>query len=139
MAYQFGSAEWIDVFRQKVNGSEAYAKAAATWEGDFFFVVVPDRFFDDVAIYYVDLWHGECRSACLVEDESEYSPAFRLETSDTNWKAVIEQRLDPIQGMMNRKLKLQGNMAKIMRAVRAAQELVQCATQVPTEFPVRQS
>jgi putative sterol carrier protein len=31
------------------------------------------------------------------------------------WRKVIEGRLDPIQGMMTRKLKLQGNMMKIMR------------------------
>ncbi len=36
---------------------------------------------------------------------------------------------------MTRRLKLKGNMMKIMRAVKAAQELVNCCTLVPTEFP----
>jgi len=139
MAYLFGTDEWIKAFMEEVNKSEAYGKAASDWEGDFYFVIAPDKMYDHVAIYYLDLWHGKCRDARLVADESEFSPAFRLETSDVNWKAIIEKRLDPIQGMMTRKLKLKGNMAKIMRYVKAAQELVNCATRVPTEFPPERS
>jgi putative sterol carrier protein len=40
-----------------------------------------------------------------------------------------------MKGLMTKKLKLNGNMAKIMRAVKAANELVRCTTRVPTEFP----
>ncbi len=135
MAYTFGSDEWIKAFMDEVNNSEAYEKSASNWEGDFYFVVTPDKMYDDVAIYHIDLWHGKCRGACLVEDETQFSPAFRMETSDVNWKAIVDKKLDPIQGMMTRKIKLRGNMAKIMRYVKAAQELVNCATLVPTEFP----
>jgi len=35
---------------------------------------------------------------------------------------------------MTRQLKLKGDMIKIMKAVKAAKELVECTTQVPTEF-----
>ena len=135
MAYLFGTDEWIKTFMDEINKSEAYEKSASDWEGDFYFVITPDKMYDEVAIYYIDLWHGKCRGACLVEDGSQFSPVFRMETSDANWKDVIEKKLDPIQGMMTRRIKLKGNMAKIMRYVRAAQELVNCATLVPTEFP----
>ena len=120
---------------EEINESEAYEKSASGWEGDFYFVITPDKMYDEGAIYYIDLWHGKCRDACLVEDESQFSPAFRMETSDTNWKAIVEEKLDPIKGMMTRKIRLRGNMAKIMRYVKAAQDLVDCATRVPTEFP----
>jgi len=138
MAYLFGSDEWIQTFMQEVNKSEAYEKAASDWEGDFYFVVTPGKMYEQGAIYYLDLWHGKCRSACLVTDEAQFSPVFRIETTDANWKAIIDKKLDPIQGMMTRKIKLRGNMAKIMRYVKAAQELVNCATRVPTEFPPEQ-
>ncbi len=135
MAYLFGTDEWIKCFVDEINKSHSYEKSALTWEGDFFFIVTPSKMYDDVAIYYIDLWHGKCRGACLVKDESQFSPEFRMETTDANWKAIIDRKLDPIQGMMTRKIKLKGNMAKIMRYVKAAQELVNCATRVPTEFP----
>ncbi len=135
MAYLFGSEEWIQRYRDEVNGSERYKAVAANWEGDFFFVVNADGLMDQRAVYYLDLWHGECRQACLVSDESMFSPLFRLESAATNWRAIVSKQLDPIQGMMTRRIKLQGDMAKIMRYVPAAQELVECATRVPTEFP----
>jgi len=135
MAYMFGSDEWAQAFMEAVNNSEAYAKAAAKWEGDFYFVVVPQKYFDEKKIYYIDLWHGKCRAAYAVADEKEKKPAFVMSTSDSNWKAIIDKQLDPIKGMVTRKIKLQGNMAIIMRYVKAAQELVNCAAEVPTEFP----
>jgi putative sterol carrier protein len=135
MAYLFCTHEWIKIFMDDINKNAAYEKSASGWEGDFYFVITPDKMYDEVAIYYLDLWHGKCRHACLVEDASQFSPVFRMETSDANWKAIIDKKLDPIQGMMTRKIKLTGNMAKIMRYVKAAQELVNCATLVPTEFP----
>ncbi len=135
MAYMFGSDEWAKAFMEEINKNEAYAKAAADWEGDFYFVVQPKKMFDKQIVLYVDLWHGKCRDAKVVEDESQYSPEYKLIASDDNWKAIIDRKLDPIRGMMIRKLKLEGNMGKIMRYVKAAQELVNSATRVPTEFP----
>ena len=45
------------------------------------------------------------------------------------------KQVDPIQALITRQLKLKGNMAKVLRAVKAAQELVNSATRVETEFP----
>ena len=135
MAYLFGTDEWVKAYMEVINKSEAYEKSAQGWEGAFYFVIEPKTMYDELATYYLDLWHGKCRNALLVEDESQFSPAFRLTTSDANWKAIIDKELDPIQGLMTRKIKLKGNMAMIMRYVKAAQELVNCAASVPTEFP----
>ena len=52
------------------------------------------------------------------------------------WKKVILKQLDPIQGMMTSKLKLSGNMAVIMKNVKAAKELVESSTHIDTEFPI---
>jgi putative sterol carrier protein len=43
--------------------------------------------------------------------------------------------LEPVKGMMQGKLKLQGDLPKILRYVNAATELVNIAGSVPTEFP----
>ena len=51
-----------------------------------------------------------------------------------NWVKVLKKELDPIQGLMAGKFKLVGNMAKVMRATKAAQELVNSTTKVETEY-----
>ena len=133
---KFPSEEWVAEFHDAVNRSEAYAKAAENWEGDFYFVVEPEGEMTEEAILYIDLWHGKSRGASLVADRSEKSPEFVISAPVSVWKKVIEVKLDPIQGMMTRQLKLRGNMVKIMKAVKAAKELVNCCTMVESEFPV---
>lgn len=132
---QFLSDEWIKAFCKAVNNSEAYAEAAKDWEGDFYFIVDPGDSVKETVIFYVDLWHGKCRGAKMVADEGEEQPAYRMSGSISSWQKIIEKKLDPIQGLMTRKMKLKGNMAMIMRNVKAAQELVNCCTLVPADFP----
>jgi putative sterol carrier protein len=135
MAYQFPSEEWLTAFVAEINSSDSYRKAAATWEGDFYFLVEPGTGLPESVIMYIDLWHGEARSASIVADEADKSPEFIIRAPLGTWRRVIEKKLDPIQGMITGQLKLKGTLSKIMRAPKAAAELVNCATKVPTEFP----
>jgi putative sterol carrier protein len=135
MAYKFPSDEWIKAMAEEVNKSEAYRKSAAKWEGDFYFVAEPGPGVPEPVLLYIDLWHGEARSACAVAGESEKNPEFVIRAPISTWRRVIEKKLDPIQGMITGQLKLKGTMSKIMRFPKAAAELVNCATKVPTEFP----
>jgi len=135
MTYLFPSDEWTKAFVVEINHSAPYRKAAATWEGDFYFVVEPGGGLPEAVVLYVDLWHGEARSGGMVASESEMNPEFVIRAPLRTWRRVIEKKLDPIQGMVTGQLKLKGTLSKIMRAPKAASELVNCATKVPTEFP----
>ncbi|MFN2226661.1 MAG: SCP2 sterol-binding domain-containing protein [Anaerolineae bacterium] len=135
MTYTFPSGEWMKAMAEEVNRSESYRKAAAKWEGDFYFIAEPDAGLPEQVILYIDLWHGEARDAGAVDDEADKSPEFVIRAPLGTWRKVIEKKLDPIQGMMTGRLKLKGTMSKIMRFPKAASELVNCATRVPTEFP----
>jgi len=134
MAYRFPTDEWIKALMVELNKSEAYHKAAKTWEGDFYFIATPGGSLTEAVVMYMDLWHGDCREASVVLDESAKNPEFRISAPMSVWRKVIEKKLDPIQGLMTGQLKLKGNMVKIMKAPKAAAELVNCCTLVPTEF-----
>jgi len=136
MPIPFPSDAWIKSMMEDLNASDAYLEAAKNWEGDFFFIIEPGGSLDKMTVLYMDLWHGKCRSARLVEDGEAIKPAFRLSGPVNNWKRVMTKKLDPIQAMMTGQLKLQGNMAIVMRNVRAAKELVESCTRIETEFPV---
>ena len=135
MAIQFISDEWIKALQKELNESEAYRQAARNWEGDFYFYVTPGGLIKEQSIFYMDLWHGECRDAFLVTDESAKDPVFKMSAPLDVWRNVITKELDVIQGLLTRQIKLKGNMAMIMRNVKAAQELVECCTYIKTEFP----
>ena len=136
MAYQFPSDAWVKALMEDLNRSEAYAEAAKTWEGDFYFIVDPGGTLDKSVTLYMDLWHGKCRDAYQVTDESAKTPVFRMSAPVATWKKVLTKKLDPIQGLVTGQLKLKGNMTMIMKSVKAAKELVESCTRVETEFPV---
>lgn len=133
MAIPFMSEEWALALKDAINANQAYREAAATWEGDFYFIAELGD--GSTKTIYLDLWHGECRDAFVVSDSSVKTPEFEVSGKIPAWKKVLAKQVDPIQALITRQLKLKGNMAKVLRAVKAAQELVNSATHVPTEFP----
>jgi putative sterol carrier protein len=130
----FPSEEWIELFKDSVNANAAYEDAAKTWEGDFLFIVQPDSALKEQAVFYVDLWHGKCREVALLRSGENKETAFIYEGPYANWVRLIKREIDPIQGLLTGKFKLKGDMLKVLRAVRAAKELVDTASRVPTEF-----
>jgi putative sterol carrier protein len=135
MAILFGSQEWLDALKKALETSQAYKEAAKNWEGDIYFVVEPDASYENRHIMYLDLWHGECREALAIADENEKSPKYRIVGPFTNWKQILNKKVDPVQSMMTGKIKVKGDMAQIMKMPRAAVELVNCATAFETLFP----
>jgi putative sterol carrier protein len=133
---KFGTNEWIEQFVKTLNNNEAYAEAAETWEGDFLFIVWPDKEagFDEEVVMWMDLWHGKCRDHALLPNRDAKETAFIYEGELANWQEIIEGRLDPIKALLTRKMKLTGDRAKVMRATRAAKELVRTAQMIETEF-----
>ena len=134
MALQFPSDEWIKELSRQLNASESYEKSAKDWEGDFVFVVEPDAAYDGTAYLLLGLFHGKSPDAAALASEDERKAEFVIRAPFSTWRQVIEGKLDPIQGMMTRKLKLTGNMMKIMRYPKAAKEIVDCCALVPTDF-----
>ena len=132
---KFPSQEWIEQFKEKVNQNAAYEDAAKSWEGDFIFLVEPDGALTAPVALYMDLFHGKCRDAKMLATPDEKAAAYTYQGPYSNWKKLINKEIDPIQGMMTGKFKLKGNMMKIMRYTRAAKELINTASTIPTEFP----
>jgi putative sterol carrier protein len=136
MALPFPSDVWVKALMEDLNASQAYADAAKNWEGDFFFIIEPAGAMTAPVTLYMDLYHGKCRDAFEVIEADPREPVFRLKGPVATWKKVMTKKLDPMQALMTGQLKLTGNMAMVMRNVRAAKELVESCTRVPTDFPL---
>jgi putative sterol carrier protein len=134
MGFRFPSGEWIQALSQRLNQSASYERSAKDWEGDFLFVVEKDDVYEETRYLFLGLHHGRSTGAAAVESEEERDTAFVIRAPYTVWRKVIEGKLDPIRGLMTRQLKLSGNMVRIMRYPRAAQEIVSCCAEVPTDW-----
>ena len=135
MALPFPSDPWVKALMEDLNASQAYLDAARNWEGDFYFIIEPAGSMAGPVTLYMDLWHGKCREAFEL-DGAGREPVFRLSGPVATWKKVITKKLDPMAALMTGQLKLTGNMAMVMRNVRAAKELVESCTRIPTDYPI---
>ncbi len=84
---------------------------------------------------YVDLWHGKCRTARLIDMKKEELPdaAYTLSARIDHIQKLFAGQLDPIQAMMTRRLRVEGNMAYMLRNVPTVLDFVRCCQRVPIE------
>lgn len=133
---RFPSDEWLAAFVVAIGESPSYAEAAAEWEGAVSLVIEaePDKGIPETLWWCLDLWHGACRSGMSVPEAEGSQAPFVVRAPYSRWKSVIRGQLDPIKGMMQGKLKVTGDLPRLIREVNAAAELVVLAGSVPTTF-----
>ncbi|WP_337860397.1 SCP2 sterol-binding domain-containing protein [Ferroplasma sp.] len=132
---KFPGTEWAKEYVEKLNSNSAYAEAGKTWDDSITLVVQPDELYKDTWYLYLNLKAGKCIDSATGKEESDVPKStFRYMGKYSNWVKLIKGEIDPIQGLMTGKFKLEGSMMKIMRYTNAAKEMVNTAKFVDTEF-----
>ena len=129
---KFPTVEWVESLQSKLNSDEHYAQVARNWEGDMRFIVDPGGPLTETVFFYLDLWHGKCREACMEPDQSDRKAAFVLRAPYDQFIRVLLGELDPMQAMMTRKLSVAGSMAVMMRNIPTVLDFVRCCREVTT-------
>jgi putative sterol carrier protein len=131
---KFPTEEWLNALMEKLNSDEKYAGVAKKWEGDMIFQIEPSGSLEEETSFYLDLWHGKCRSANMITSGSNASASFTLCGSYDNYVRLLKSDLDPMQALLTRKLGVQGNMAVLMRSVPVVLDFVRCCREVTDEY-----
>ena len=126
----FFSAAWADALCARLNASESYREAAASWEGDIAFCATADGAAPAQTVW-LDLHHGTCRGAAGSTDGR--APAFTISATPAVWRDVLAGKTDPVMGMMLGKLNVDGPMSVIAANAKAAKALVAEASAVPLD------
>ena len=135
MSAKFPSPEWLGGLEEKLNSDEKYAQIAKKWEGDFVFLIEPEGNLEEQLTFYLDLWHGTCRSVDYNPDLEKYSePVFTLTANYNNITAILTGKLDPMTAMMTNKLKVKGSLGCMMRNVPTVLDFVRCAREATTKI-----
>jgi putative sterol carrier protein len=135
MAIPFPSDAWIKALKDVLNADAEYAQIARNWEGDLVFMVESDAASPRPVYMYMDLWHGECRDACELADPVGKKAAFTLAAPLPVFMKIVQGRLDAMQAMMTRQLKVSGSMVYMMKNVPTILKFVKCTQKVDSEFP----
>jgi putative sterol carrier protein len=131
---KFPSEEWLQSLMVKLNTDEKYAQAARNWEGDMAFRIDPGGAVDAPVSFYLDLWHGKCRQAFVMDGTQEVKPVFVLKAPYLNYVRLLKGELEPMQALLTRKIGVQGNMAALMRSVPTVLDFVRCCREVTDSF-----
>lgn len=135
MSAIFPSAEWLQGLESKLNSDEKYSQIAKNWEGDLFFFIEPEGSLKDQLTFYLDLWHGTCRSVDYNPKPDTYpKPAFVLRATYDNITSILTGKLDPMTAMLTNKLKVQGSLGYMMRNVPTVLDFVRCAREVTKDI-----
>lgn len=129
---RFPSAEWAEAYRAALNENAAYRAAAKAWVGDILLLVVPPAPGAPAPGVHLDLADGGCRQATFYEDARTVASEFVYEGTPENWARLMRHELDPVKAILDGTFRVRGNLAKLMRFTRAAKELVETASNVPS-------
>ena len=129
---QFPSQEWATAFKAAINANEAYRAAAQAWEGDILFLVRGTDPNADAPGVHLALSHGQCSEATFHADAKSVSSEFIYEGTPENWEKLLKGGVDPVKAILDGTFRIRGNLAKAMRFTKAAKELVETASKVPT-------
>lgn len=131
---KFPEFSWFEELCNKLNQDEQYNRIAKNWEGDFMFTIEPGGAINQPIHAYIDLWHGKCRSIKEINNPQEVKAAFVLSAPYPNYVSLLEGKVDPMQAMLTRKLKVQGNMTVLMRNIPTVLDFVRCCRAVTDGF-----
>ena len=154
----YPSKDWLEEYGRRLNQSKEYKEAGkgwgVGWNGDFIFQIenIPinnmsiealpadlakelrEYVMDGTSYSYIQLRDGECKGARPIKDPKEVEAGFIMKGSYENWKKLSTGELDATRGLLTRKFKLEGNMAKVMQFARAATIMGNISSSIKTEF-----
>jgi putative sterol carrier protein len=131
---KFPTQEWVSILMEKLNGDEQYARIARNWEGDLVCRIAPGGSLEEEVTYYLDLWHGKCREAYVVETGQEVNAVLKLDGPYDNYLRLLKGELDPMQALLTRKLGVKGSMMLLVRNVPTVLDFVRCCREVTDSF-----
>src|SRR5947207_2784663 len=112
MAIAAFSPEWAQAFKEEINRSPVYQQAGKGWKWTVGLVVdaEPDKNFPEARGVVLDLFEGQAREVHVGSAAEAQACDFVISGSYTRWKEVATKKLDATRGMLQGKLKLNGDL-----------------------------
>ena len=135
--------EWARVWAEEINASEAYRRAAASWEEPMVLTMKADRragIPDDRSVY-LDLYRGECREARAASERDAQKARYVIRATPKVWEQAIDGSLKVSWALLRGELKvLKGSKSKLSSHAEAWRQMVAAARRVedkPHREPAR--
>ena len=159
----FPSSGWFDEYERTIRNDDQYAEQSTGWgvgfDGDLVFEMtempideldtesMPPSLREELDQYVrggaggdttgyalLELEDGDCQGAALIEDPEAVDHGFLLSGTTEQWKALLDQDIGIIDGLMSAKFDLDGDMQKILQYTDSAQRLTELAASIDAVY-----
>jgi len=132
MAVEFCSSEYLEEAKKKTNSDEEYLELAKDEYASYTFVIKaePEKGVDrDLVVGYV-VDDGRIADIWLGERETDFTITGKYEV----WVKVLLGKLGATKALMMRKLKVTGDLLKLMKYTKPTLRWLEILRTIPTEF-----
>jgi len=132
MAVEFCSSEYLEEAKKKTNSDEEYLELAKDEYASYTFVIKaePEKGVDrDLVVGYV-VDDGRIDDIWLGERETDFTITGKYEV----WVKVLLGKLGATKALMMRKLKVTGDLLKLMKYTKPTLRWLEILRTIPTEF-----
>ncbi|MEW6032134.1 MAG: SCP2 sterol-binding domain-containing protein [Bacillota bacterium] len=129
---RFASMEYVKKMQEVLNSDEQHRRAAKG-ETDSYLLVLdpePDKGVAERHIVGYSMVDGEVTEAWTGQRKT----TFVLSAPYGVWVSILEGRLGPIAAMTTRRLKIRGNLLKLLSGSDSTLRMVELLRTIPTEF-----
>lgn len=131
---------WANEYCKALNEDSEYAEVAKGWgvdfEGAMVFVMEACGEIEDNVSAFLDLKDGKCLGIKVLNpgEDPPRPPSLTLYASFLLWKKLALKEHNPIQLLMQGKLRVDGDMNLAMRYAKAAMKLADVVEKTDTSF-----
>ena len=131
----FPSVQWVEELARKLNDMPAYRDSAANWKGKLVLVALaePGKLDHDVAIG-MDPTGGTIHGVHAVEDHENCEAEYVLSAKYSYWKEIIRGKYDVLYAVMTGKVRLRGNVFKLMLQLKTPEIMLHEMRTMATRF-----
>lgn len=127
------AADWATAWRERINGREDFAAAAAEFTATFLFEIRPDDSYDgDPVRIRITIDDGACSETAIVDGAADYD--FALRGPYDAWRDLLAGELDVSESVMDGTFDVEGNTMTLLQRQEAVAEMVAAAQTIDTEF-----
>jgi putative sterol carrier protein len=127
-----GSEEYLTKFKERINADEEYEKLAKSVDDSYTLILQaePEKGVNDTLIVGFEIKEGKMTDLWTGERET----SFILSAQYRVWVDILLGKIGANRAFITRKLKIKGNMPKLLKTAKATDRMVQLLREIPTTF-----
>lgn len=129
---ELGSEDYLTLFKERINSDDEYEKLAKTVDDSYTLILQaePEKGVSDTMIVGFEIKEGKMTDLWTGERDTSFILSARYRV----WVDILLGKIGANRAFITRKLKIKGNMPRLLKTAKATDRMVQLLRELPTTF-----